>query len=211
MDFKLRHVKEKQSLSLKMRSQHHDFYNHLTAIYGYLKARHYIEAEHYIETLYENVRQIENLMGISPPELGALLSLKLEEAKTRGIEFRWRVNVKHEVLPVSPEELTQLTGNLLDNALDAAASGHPPRIDLTLSTNKLGLMLQVSNTGDPIPQDIQESIFAPGYTTKDGTKHRGLGLYIIKQIIDSCGGQLDLTEPEEYPGVEIVIFIPWKG
>ena len=63
-------------------------------------------------------------------------------------------------------------------------------------------MLKVSNTGDPIPRDILGNIFTAGYTTKDGTQHSGLGLFIVKQIVDRHGGQLDLVEPEDYPGVQ---------
>ncbi len=211
LDIELRYVREMQKLNLQMRSQRHDFYNHLTAIYGYLKASQYNKAESYIETLYQDVRRIKDLLEVNPPELGALLSLKEEGAKARGIEFRWRVNVESGVLPLPPEELTQLTGNLLDNALDAAVSGHPPGVDLTLTTNKLGLMLKVSNTGDPIPRDILGNIFTAGYTTKDGTQHSGLGLFIVKQIVDRHGGQLDLAEPEDYPGVRFVVFIPWNS
>jgi sensor histidine kinase regulating citrate/malate metabolism len=207
----LRHVREMQKLNLQMRAQRHDFYNHLTAVYGYLTASHYHKAESYIEILYQDVRRIKDLLEINPPELGALLSLKQEAGKARGIEFRWRVSMESNILPLPPDELTQLTGNLLDNALDAAASGHPSRADLTLTTNKLGLMLKVSNTGAPIPQDIRSNIFAAGYTTKVRTQHSGLGLFIVKQIVNRHGGQLDLAEPEDYPGVQFVIFIPWNS
>jgi len=152
LETELRHVKEMQNLNLKMRVERHDFYNHLTAIYGYLKANQYKQAESYIKTLYESVRQIEDLLGVNPPELGALLSVKQEEASARGIEFSWQVNIENGALPLSPEDLTQLTGNLLDNALDAAASGSSPRVDLVIAGNKLGLQLKVSNTGAPISQ-----------------------------------------------------------
>lgn len=210
LETELRYIKEMNNLNLKTRVERHDFYNHLTAIYGYLKANQYKQAESYIKTLYENVRQIEDLLGVNPPELGALLSVKQEEAKARGIEFHWQVNIDGGVMPLSPEDLTQLTGNLLDNALEASESGHPGRVDLAITNNKLGLQLKLSNTGIPIPQDFQNNIFAPGYTTKDSS-HSGLGLFIIKKIVDRHGGQLELTKPENYQGVEFVIYIPWKG
>lgn len=200
-----------QNLNLKMQVERHDFYNHLTAVYGYLKVNQYKQAEGYIETLYENVRQLNDLMGVNPPELGALLSVKKEEAKTQGIEFHWQVKIESRILPLLPEDLTQLTGNLLDNALDAAATSHFPKVDLVITSNKLGLQLKVSNTGAPIPEGIRQTMFVAGYTTKDVSQHSGLGLFIIKQIVDRHGGRLDLIKPENYPGVQFVIYIPWNS
>jgi len=71
--------------------------------------------------------------------------------------------------------------------------------------------LGFSITGAPIPQDIRSIIFTAGYTTKDRTQHSGLGLFIVKQIVNRHGGQLDMVEPEDYPGVQFVIFIPWNN
>jgi len=211
LEIELRHVKEMQNLNLKVQVERHDFYNHLTAVYGYLKANQYKQAEGYIETLYDNVRQINNLIRVNPPELGALLSVKKEEAKAQGIDFHWQVNVESAILPLSPEDLTQLIGNLLDNALEAATSSHSPKVDLIITSNKLGLQLKVANSGTPIPEEIHHSLFAAGYTTKDMSRHSGLGLFIIKQIVDRHGGRLDLGEPENCPGVQFVIYIPWNS
>lgn len=210
LETELRHSRERHNLNLKIQVERHDFYNHLTAVYGYVKAGHYIQAESYIENLYQNVRHIKNLLNIEPPELAALLNVKQEDAKARGIEFHWQVNMESNNLPLSPEDITHLAGNLLDNALEAAQSSNAPKVDLSLGCNKLGFELRVSNNGDPIPQGMKRNIFGAGYTTKDASRHSGLGLYIITQIITRHGGQLELKEPENYPGVEFVIYIPWS-
>ncbi|MBS4025176.1 MAG: GHKL domain-containing protein, partial [Clostridia bacterium] len=114
-------------------------------------------------------------------------------------------------LPLSPEDLTHLVGNLLDNALEAAKTNNSPRVELAVTSNAMGLDLKVSNNGKPIPQDVRNSIFTAGYTTKDTNQHSGLGLYIIKQIVDRHNGRLELKEPENYPGVEFKVRIPWSN
>ncbi|WP_243454305.1 sensor histidine kinase [Desulfosporosinus fructosivorans] len=211
LETELHYVRERHNLNLRVQVERHDFYNHLTAIYGYVKEGHYAQAEAYIGNLYETVRHIESLLKIYPPELAAILSVKQEEAKTRGIRFHWKVNVEGTTLPLSPEDLTHLTGNLLDNALDAAKANCTPIVDLSLTCNKLGLELTVSNNGNPIPQSYKQNIYILGYTTKDVKQHSGLGLYIIQQIIDRYDGQLELKEPENYSGVEFVAYIPWRN
>jgi sensor histidine kinase regulating citrate/malate metabolism len=193
-----------------MQVERHDFYNHLTAIYGYIKAGHYAQTEAYIENIYQTVSSIGSLLKIDPPELAAILSVKHEETKAKGIKFHWQANMQSNALPLSPVNLTHLTGNLLDNALEAAKTNCSPRVDVVLSYNKLGLELKVSNNGISIPQNARQNIFTAGYTTKSINQHSGLGLYIIKQIIDRYDGQLELKEPENYSGVEFVIYNPWK-
>lgn len=210
LETEVHYAKERHNLNLQLQVERHDFYNHLTAIYGYIKAGHYSQTEIYIENLYQTVRHIESLLKIDPPELAAILSAKKEEAKTRGIKFHWQVNMQSSSLPIPPEDITHLAGNLLDNAFEAAKTNCSPRVDLTLACNKLGLELKVSNSGSPIPQNVRQNIFAAGYTTKDTSQHSGLGLYIIKEIIDRHDGQLELKEPENYSGTEFVIYIPWS-
>lgn len=210
LETELHYVKERHNLSLQLQVERHDFYNHLTAIYGYIKTGHYSKTEAYIENLYQTVRHIGSLLKIDPPELAAILSAKQEEAKTKGIKLNWQVNMQSNTLPLSSEDLTHLTGNLLDNALEAAKTNCSPRIDLTLTCNKLGLELKVSNNGNPISQNVRKNIFDERYTTKDASRHSGLGLYIIKQIIDRHDGQLELKEPKNYSGVEFVVYIPWN-
>jgi len=206
LESKLGHVKEVDRLNLQMQISRHEFYNHLTSIYGYIKTEQYRQAENYAEKLYENVRRVKTFLNINPPELGALLSVKQEEAEDRGIDFHWQVDIKAGALPLSPEELTHITGNLLDNALEAALPSG--RADLSIKSNKIGLQIKISNTCPPISQNMRKKMFAAGFTTK--SEHSGLGLYIIKQIVERNGGQLEFREAKEYSGVEFVIHIPWK-
>lgn len=102
-----------------------------------------------IENLYHTVSRIGCLLKIELPELAAIISTKYEEAKTNGIKFYWHVKIQDGSIPLTPEDLTQLTGNFLDNALDAVKANGSPRIDLILVCNKLGLELKVSNNGSP--------------------------------------------------------------
>lgn len=210
LETELRHVWERHNLSLKLHVERHDFYNHLTAVYGYMKAGHYVQAQSYIENLNQTVRNINSLLKVHPPELAAILSVKLEEAKRDGIEFRWQINIESDALPICPEDLTHAVGNLLENAVEAAKEDHSPKVDFSLICNNFGLELKISNNGKLIPQDIKQSIFDAGYTTKDTKRHSGLGLYIINQIIERYGGSIIMNEPEYYEGVQFVLYMPWK-
>ena len=91
---------------------------------------------------------------------------------------------------VAGDKLTQVFLNIILNAIDAA----PPRGELVIETkiNNSGCWVSVSDNGTGIPADLQEKIFAPFYSTKDGGT--GLGLSISKTIVESYGGTLTLSE-----------------
>ena len=91
---------------------------------------------------------------------------------------------------VAGDKLTQVFLNIILNAIDAA----PPRGELAIETKKddSGCWVSVSDNGTGIPADLQDKIFAPFYSTKDGGT--GLGLSISKTIVESYGGTLTLSE-----------------
>jgi len=91
---------------------------------------------------------------------------------------------------VAGDKLTQVFLNIILNAIDAA----PPNGELAIETkiNNSGCWVSVSDNGTGIPADLQEKIFAPFYSTKDGGT--GLGLSISKTIVESYGGTLTLSE-----------------
>ena len=205
----LYHAAEKDKLNMKIKVERHDFYNHITAIYGYMKAKEYDLHQKYIEKRFKHVLYIKSLLDVGSVELSALISVKQEKARESDIAFHWQVNITTKTLPISPEDLIQLLGNLLDNALDAAAKGSSAmkKVDLEINCNNLGMVLHIANTGNPITPEVREKIFTAGYSTKE---HGGLGLYIVNEIIQRLDIHMELKEPEDYPGVLFMIYIPWN-
>ncbi|HEX8393310.1 MAG TPA: ATP-binding protein, partial [Longimicrobium sp.] len=78
-------------------------------------------------------------------------------------------------------ELNQVWTNLLDNALDAIAPGG----HITLRTVLRGedAVVEIRDDGPGIPDDLQERIWDPFFTTKDVGEGSGLGLDIVRRIV----------------------------
>lgn len=89
-----------------------------------------------------------------------------------------------------------LVGNLVDNAIDAAAAGPPPRwvrIGMAAAPHG-GVILSVSDSGAGVPDDLRDRIFDHGFSTKPAGKDgRGVGLALVRAITDAAGGTLELT------------------
>ncbi|NJK63518.1 MAG: GHKL domain-containing protein [Synechococcaceae cyanobacterium SM2_3_1] len=94
-----------------------------------------------------------------------------------------------------PDELSQVWTNIIHNALQAMEN----QGTLTIHTEPEDSWLQVriTDSGPGIPPEIQDKIFKPFFTTKPPGEGSGLGLDIVKRIIDRHQGQITV---ESQPG-----------
>jgi signal transduction histidine kinase len=110
---------------------------------------------------------------------------------------------------VDPKRKRQLLTNLLDNSLTYGAADRPVRISLRRVTG--GCVMKVSNEGEPIPEDVIPNLFqpfqrGPGTGSARGSRHLGLGLYIVRQITQAHEGAVDVTStPQE---TQFSVFTP---
>jgi signal transduction histidine kinase len=88
-----------------------------------------------------------------------------------------------------PDRVARVVGNLVNNALRYGDPDTP--IDVSLRRAKSGIVLEVHNHGPPIPPDLLPHIFEAFQRAPDaGGEGLGLGLYIVKQIVDAHGGSI---------------------
>jgi signal transduction histidine kinase len=92
-------------------------------------------------------------------------------------------------------ELNQVWANLIDNALDAA--GEAGRVEINASRRGNAVVVQVIDNGPGVPEEIREKIFEPFFTTKAVGQGTGLGLDIVRRLLEGNGGRIDL---ESKPG-----------
>ena len=85
-------------------------------------------------------------------------------------------------------ELNQVWTNLIDNAIDAMDG--KGEIILRTRYEDPWVYVDVEDNGPGIPEDIQEKIFSPFFTTKPVGKGTGLGLNISYKIIHKHGGEI---------------------
>ncbi len=92
-------------------------------------------------------------------------------------------------------ELNQVWTNILDNAIDAVdESGE---IVVKAESKSGNLYLYFQDNGSGIPEDIVSKIFDPFFTTKEVGEGTGLGLDVVRKIVDKHGGDINV---ESRPG-----------
>jgi two-component system CitB family sensor kinase len=94
---------------------------------------------------------------------------------------------------IEPNMLLSIVGNLIDNAIDAAAAGREPAtVTVRLITCDQEVTIRVSDTGPGVPRELSARIFTDGFTTKspDGRSHRGIGLALVHRLVSRAGGTI---------------------
>src|SRR5437879_2840876 len=175
------------SLTDALRAQAHEFANRLHTIAGLMQLGRPEEAMRLIaQTSGVHQELTESLLErVGYPVLGALLLAKAAIASERGIELRVSDNTVMTRSALDSEDLITLLGNLIDNALDAAAGSTDARwVSVSVNEQDDQLFIRIHDSGPGIPEGVDGQIFQEGFSTKIGRAHkrRGFGLALVRQV-----------------------------
>jgi two-component system, NtrC family, nitrogen regulation sensor histidine kinase NtrY len=94
-----------------------------------------------------------------------------------------------EVIVLADKDLMiRVFNNLIKNAVQAIPPDRKGEIVIDLHNENQEVIVRVADNGAGIPEELRERIFTPNFTTK--TTGMGLGLAMVKQIVDSHGGRI---------------------
>jgi len=189
-----------RTLGEALRAQTHEHGNRMHTAVALLELGRTDEA---IGILTETSRQSQELVDQvaarrqGDPTVGALLLGKAAQARERGVEWTAEIDPAAPRSTLTPVDAVSVVGNLIDNALDAAAAGPAPREVRVVFAPAPGgaLEISVSDSGPGVPPELRERIFAHGFSTKPaGAEGRGVGLALVRSIVEAAGGAVDLAE-----------------
>jgi two-component system CitB family sensor kinase len=185
-------------LTETLRAQSHEFANRLHTVVGLVELGHYNEAIQFVtEVSTARADLTERLQArISDAKLVALILAKVSLADERDVQLRV-MDDSHALAPISDvSDVLTVAGNLIDNAVDAAAQAQarPRWVELTIIAAEHNLMIRVRDSGPGVPHDMREAIFMDGVTTKSSVTgaRRGLGLALVRQVVTGRGGMISV-------------------
>jgi signal transduction histidine kinase len=106
-------------------------------------------------------------------------------------------------LPWDREDILEMLGNLLDNACKWADS----QVRLSIIADEHGVCLCIDDDGPGIPESRRDEVCNRGIRLDEQTNGHGLGLGIVRDIVEAWGGQLSLLE-SPLGGLRVRIQLP---
>lgn len=104
------------------------------------------------------------------------------------------------------EPLRRALGHLVRNALDASNPESP--IEIELESRGPWARITLRDWGHGIAEEIGDQIYRPFFTTRPG--HSGLGLAVVRRVVDHHGGRLDIR-PSLEGGTEAIVNLPTQA
>ncbi len=194
-----RSLDEVTGLADTLRAQSHEFANRLHTLVGLVELGHYAEAVEFVTGLSAARGELTDQLteAIGEPKLAALILGKMSLADERGVNLRLMPDSRVGQHITAITQVLTVVGNLIDNAIDAAALAPAPReVELTLVAAESDLLIRVRDTGPGVPHELRDQIFTDGVTTKSSVTgaRRGLGLALVRQIVEGMSGMVSVGQ-----------------
>lgn len=119
-------------------------------------------------------------------DVAAMLKLA---GKLRRVDCALSLGDRPVMVSVNRTRIEQILVNLVINAVDAIVGEGTVTIDVRASPDDTRAIVEVRDTGTGIPEETLRNIFEPFFTTK-GNGGTGLGLPVVREIVNSYGGTL---------------------
>ena len=205
-----RELQSMRTLSDALRAQTHEHSNRLHTIVSLMELGRTEQAlEFATKDLELSQRLADEMVGsVDEPVISALIMGKSAQANELGITLTVTASGTLAQSGLSIQDLVTVLGNLVDNALDAAAGGDDPRrVSVTVSSTEQAVVIEVADSGAGVALDVIDEVLRLGFSTKGtGTVGgRGLGLALVRQAVTRLGGTLTIGRRE---GAVFTVTIP---
>ena len=190
-----------------LRTKTHEYANHLNVLSGMLQAERYQDAIEFLqqESDGDQVALRRIIKTIENSAVAGLIFAKHNKAKDLKVELVIESDCQlGRYPPATNDALVTLVGNLIDNALLAAWSNRfitRAFVKLYISDRNAHVMIQVEDSGAGVDEKLASRILDFGVSSKHNTEQHGIGLYLVKKVVDQYHGSLDWERSEMHTTV----------
>jgi two-component system CitB family sensor kinase len=186
-----------KGLADTLRSQNHEAANRLHTVVSLIEMGRPDDAVEFATRELEVAQRLTDrvVTAVDEPVLAAVLLGKSAQAQERGIDFTIDADSRVSDLGIEPSAVVTMVGNLVDNAMDAAAETEPPhRVAIRVVADRERFRLTVDDSGPGLSPAEAEQAFRRGWSTKGttGGLGRGIGLALVVQAVRSRHGTISV-------------------
>jgi two-component system, CitB family, sensor kinase len=191
-----------RSSSELLRAQAHEFANQLHTISGLIQIGEQDEVVRYIRALSRHRQSLDMTLSrrVRDTAVAALLMAKASLAAERKVSLRISESTALDRLaPEDAADVATVVGNLVDNAVDAAAAPGEPGdreawVEVELRQDASSVEIVVRDSGPGVAPELAREVFSHGFTTKAAQEgERGIGLALTRLVCERHGGEISVT------------------
>lgn len=179
--------KDVEAETKKLRMLRHDMNNHITVLKVLADTDQMDDLKEYINEMSGKVEKANDVVVSKNTTLASLISQKKSKAKEFGIKLSSSIAINE--FNISDMDVATIFGNLLDNAIEAAASANDKWIDLKIEEKPDKYCIECENSYLKDPK-IRQNTFV---TSKDDADSHGMGITSMKKAIQKYKGESDFS------------------
>lgn len=198
----------------RTRELHHDLVNHLSAVYSWIQLGAHDRALRYINKilmeLHPNQSAAISQEAHSQILLLGMMGQKLSQAEQQGVSLSVQLDSEWGRVRISDDIAVRVLGNLVDNAITAASRHEGPgkgRVELSVAVEDETAVIRVWNNGPALPLPLLQRLEAPEREKPSPNQNRGLGLHIVRRLVDEAGGTMTVRSSSR-TGTEFRVRFP---
>ncbi|MFJ4363185.1 ATP-binding protein [Streptomyces chartreusis] len=191
-----------------LRAQAHEFSNQLHTISGLIQINEHNEVVRYVRALRKHRESLDVSITsrVGDRAVAALLMAKSALAAERKVRLKISERTSLDRLePTDSADVATVLGNLVDNAVDAAAGGarqgdgDPEAwVEVELRQDASSVEIVVRDSGPGVAPELAQEVFLHGFTTKAAQGgDRGIGLALTRLVCKRRGGEVSVANTEE--------------
>ena len=150
-----------------------------------------------------------------PTDIVDVAKSLVKEMEVTIVEKELKLNEKYEKIPITPLDpnlIRIVIQNILSNAIKYSESKKEVTIEITKDAENINISIADQGFGIPKAQQgkIFEKLFRADNVRQKDVEGTGLGLYIVKSIVETSGGKISFVS-EENKGTTFYVSIPLTG
>lgn len=185
----------------KVRSLRHDMRHHLQVLYGMEEKGQHEKILQFLEDMQISLENPKQHIVSGNDEIDTILNYYWDKAEQLGVKMDCKVSIS-KGLSIPAYDSSVLLGNLLGNAIEAAARMKDGYVSVRILAEKNVLALQVKNSYDGVLKKRGEQFIS----TKEEKGH-GLGLRNVRELVEKRQGSFQIDYDEKEFRVEVVLYV----
>ncbi|USQ85317.1 ATP-binding protein [Streptomyces phaeoluteigriseus] len=186
-----------------LRAQAHEFSNQLHTISGLIQIGEHDEVVRYVRALRKHRESLDLTLTsrVRDRAVAALLMAKSALAAERRVQLRIsELTALDRLEPTDSADVATVLGNLVDNALDAAAApehANDAWVEVELRQDTSSVEIVVRDSGPGVAPELAQEVFSRGFTTKAAQGgDRGIGLALTRLVCTRRGGEVSVAHTQ---------------